>query len=104
MGLEYGAVSDPVRDALVLPLRLGWDGVQLHAAADITVHELDGVLRRLETLRNMLSNQLKPGLILPSQLPVFETRSQRSADDDQESDRDHRTSSIEPMHGDDRDA
>lgn len=63
---------DRVRDALVQPLRLGWDGVQLHAAADLTVHELDGVMHRLEALRNVLLNQPKNRLLLLDQ-PMFET-------------------------------
>lgn len=66
-------MSDPVRDALVQPLRLGWDGVQLHAAADLTVHELDGVMRRLETLRGVLLSQPKNRLFLLDRPAMFET-------------------------------
>jgi hypothetical protein len=50
--MKHG-LPDPVADAAVQPLRLAWDGVQLHAHPAISPEEIDGVVKRLMRLRDL---------------------------------------------------
>lgn len=58
-------VTDPVRAACLQPLRIAWDGVQLHATPTIAAKEIDGVIERLQRLRTLVD---RPTLILPGSL------------------------------------
>ena len=61
------ALPDPVADAAMQPLRLAWDGVQLHVHPRVTPEEIDGIIARLKRLQDVLaSSQSRGGLILPT--------------------------------------
>ncbi|MDR3427779.1 hypothetical protein [Silvimonas sp.] len=65
--MKHG-LPDPVADAVAQPLRLAWDGVQLHAIPSITPLEIEGIIQRLVKLHEMQMRAAppKPTILIPT--------------------------------------